>query len=873
MAWYDKYFSGNADKKTATPQNTRRGGAGGNSTKKVAPKPAPKKKKTTPKTTAKKSATSINNTLTRQEKNLEPKVVPKKEIPLLIAKPSEANKPAPKVSLLDKVNTATDIVKPKQINAIKPPLAPKKSVKKITKEAIGYGEGQVDPKLAQAVNKPAPVPEKKADTLTRQEKKLDPKPVKKVKETPRLSTAVKDGPKFVRKYTGTKSTKKETHRYKRGTSFWDRMYSPKPKKATPKVAPKKITKAPLSDSFNNPTISNQENAEIDAAITVQKIIDNSSLNFKPATLLQAANQNPESSLLKTALNSLYDGQSQKSRITSVTPKAPVKPTATEKAKQAMTSDAAYKVEPEKKKATPKGGKPHVQTRTEPVGTPKVAEQNETATVYAVRDENVKVRTQKGSPSAEAFAYAQNVDKGMTSSAPKKSVKKPTAETLTRQEEKLAPKVAPKPDKKTETLTRQEEKLAPKTVKSDKKAETLTRQEKKLAPKVSIVPKATPKPASKKKVDTLTRQEKQLDPAPKRKSTPTPKPAEPKKRVDTLTRQEKQLDPTPKVHSTPTPKPTVPPKRVDTLTRQEKKLDPAPKLKSTPKPEPAEPKKPKATPKGGKPMIEQKLITKGNNVAHDAKQAADKRAEPAKKVEEDLALNKKLFADKYRNEEPSYNQQYWATRLAEGKAAGNENIQAELAAEQAKIGMKKAYSGDRVVTEDMKRKASDDLSRVTGSDATIQNGGVTATTKKSGLFDENFETTYDYKGRPTIVQKGTDPKVSLLGKEVRLGDRTSTTYVDGVEVATKTGQDPLGYDAKVTRPDVAGHIDDREKVEPITQDDISNIDNQIANEKDPVKLKELHRRRLALMRSMQTKTRHSSLLADADVKRANLMGIL
>jgi hypothetical protein len=326
---------------------------------------------------------------------------------------------------------------------------------------------------------------------------------------------------------------------------------------------------------------------------------------------------------------------------------------------------------------------------------------------------------------------------------------------------------------------------------------------------------------------------------------------------------------------------VPKKRVDTLTRQEEKLEPK-----------IAPKKPKATPKGGKPMIEQKLITKGNNVAHDAKQAADKRAEPAKKVEEDLALNKKLFADKYRNEEPSYNQQYWATRLAEGKAAGNENIQAELAAEQAKIGMKKAYSGDRVVTEDMKRKASDDLSRVTGSMAVIDDpkmsdkekdelrkigvdvGGVTATTKKSGLFDENFETTYDYGNkRPTIVQKGTDPKVSLLGKEVRLGDRTSTTYVDGVEVATKTGQDPLGYDAKVTRPDVAGHIDDREKVEPITRDDISNIDNQIANEKDPEILKELHRRRMALMRLVRTQTRHTSLLADADVKRANLVSIL
>ncbi len=249
-------------------------------------------------------------------------------------------------------------------------------------------------------------------------------------------------------------------------------------------------------------------------------------------------------------------------------------------------------------------------------------------------------------------------------------------------------------------------------------------------------------------------------------------------------------------------------------------------------------------------------------------------------------------DKYTNDGVSYNQAYWAGKLAHGQATGNDNIQSELAAEQAKIGMKKVYSGDRVVTEDMKRKASDDLSRVTGSMAVIDDpkmsdkekdelrkigvdvGGVTATTKKSGLFGENFETTYDYGNkRPTIVQKGTDPVVG----GVRLGDRKSTTYADGVEVATKTGQDPLGRDAKVTRPDVAGHIDDQvkaePKAEPITKDDLKDIDNQIANEKDPEVLKELHRRRLALMRSMRTQTRYASLLADADVKRANLMGIL
>jgi len=195
-------------------------------------------------------------------------------------------------------------------------------------------------------------------------------------------------------------------------------------------------------------------------------------------------------------------------------------------------------------------------------------------------------------------------------------------------------------------------------------------------------------------------------------------------------------------------------------------------------------KPKANPKGGMPMSEQKLITKGNNVTHDAKIAAEERGpEPTK-----------------------YNQDYWADQVAKGVP------QADIIAEQNSLGNKKAYSGDQVVTKANSDTANFKLKKITGSDATLQNGGVTKTTETSGLAGENFTTTYDYTNGPKIVQKGTDPVVA----GVRLGDKTSTTYVDGVEVATKTGHDPLGRDAVVTKPTIAGHITDTTKVqEPYT----------------------------------------------------------
>ena len=161
----------------------------------------------------------------------------------------------------------------------------------------------------------------------------------------------------------------------------------------------------------------------------------------------------------------------------------------------------------------------------------------------------------------------------------------------------------------------------------------------------------------------------------------------------------------------------------------------------------------------------------------------------------------------------YNQKYWADKKASGVS------QADMAAEQKAIGIEKAYSGDKVVTKANTDTANSKLKKVTGSDATIQNGGVTKTTKTSGITGagaegkgENFTTTYDYKNGPKIVQKGTDPVLTIGDSKVRLGDRKSTTYVDGVETATKTGHDPLGRAAKVTKTNRAGHISDTVKAD-------------------------------------------------------------
>jgi len=247
---------------------------------------------------------------------------------------------------------------------------------------------------------------------------------------------------------------------------------------------------------------------------------------------------------------------------------------------------------------------------------------------------------------------------------------------------------------------------------------------------------------------------------------------------------------------------------------------------------------------------------------DQSYAKQKREAAARKV----ATPKTKKPNQNNKPKPKYNQKYWAAKHSSGAS------QASMKAEQNAIGMKKAYSGDRVITNDMKRQASDDLNRVTGSMATIQNGGVTKTAgKKYGLLSERQDTTYDYKGGPSIVTRSKD--AVLPGQGMRLGDKTSTTFVNGVEVATKIGNDKLGRDAKVTRPNgLAQAIDDRVEAAPDPIAEIKDLDNQIKTETDPVKLKALHQRRLALMRMNRTNTRFAGLLEDPNISRTNLMSI-
>ena len=243
-------------------------------------------------------------------------------------------------------------------------------------------------------------------------------------------------------------------------------------------------------------------------------------------------------------------------------------------------------------------------------------------------------------------------------------------------------------------------------------------------------------------------------------------------------------------------------------------------------------------------------------------------------------------DKYRNDEVSYNQAYFAARLAGGAS------QAELKSEQDAIGMKKAYSGDQVITPDMQRRASDDLSRVTGSMAVLGAtddpamtaekkadltksgiivGGVSKTVgAKYGLFGESQDTTYDYKGGPSIVTRAYDP--SLFG--LSLGDKTSTTFVDGVAVAKKTNGDGLGKGAVVTPSTVPEGIKDTTPVVPNTPPivdpmGIDEINKAIAETTDPEELKSLYKRRLSLMRMNSTRTRFAGLLDDADTKKSQM----
>ena len=138
----------------------------------------------------------------------------------------------------------------------------------------------------------------------------------------------------------------------------------------------------------------------------------------------------------------------------------------------------------------------------------------------------------------------------------------------------------------------------------------------------------------------------------------------------------------------------------------------------------------------------------------------------------------LFNDPRTEESGRYNQKYWAERLAAGKAAGNTNIQAELKAEQSKLGgSSKSYSQEKV----------------------------------PGYFE------------------------------------------------------PLDHPSQ--------KVNAKLPVEQSSEQQVTDIDNQIKAETDPVKLKALYQRRLRLIRMSRTNTKFAGLLGEADTKKSILTSIM
>ena len=224
----------------------------------------------------------------------------------------------------------------------------------------------------------------------------------------------------------------------------------------------------------------------------------------------------------------------------------------------------------------------------------------------------------------------------------------------------------------------------------------------------------------------------------------------------------------------------------------------------------------------------------------------------------------IRGDKYRNDDVSYNQAYWASRLESGKAAGNKNIQAEMAAEQKAIGSKKSYSGDRAITQQDQQKSKYIL------DALGKSGiKPTVTSKTSGFFDEMNTTTSSYDigtGKPmTTTRQQYSPIAKTKWGNLRLGDDVTKTFVNGVAVYTQKNDDPATTSE-------TGSLNQRSQSSPDPIKEMADIDNQIKTETDPVKLKALHKRRLMLMRMNRTNTRFAGLLGEADTKRTNLMSI-
>tara|TARA_B110001469_G_scaffold604_1_gene710 strand:+ start:18 stop:1151 length:1134 start_codon:yes stop_codon:yes gene_type:complete len=225
-------------------------------------------------------------------------------------------------------------------------------------------------------------------------------------------------------------------------------------------------------------------------------------------------------------------------------------------------------------------------------------------------------------------------------------------------------------------------------------------------------------------------------------------------------------------------------------------------------------------------------------------------------EADVGRDSLIRGDKYRNDnsDVSYNQAYWMARRAGGATDD------EIKAERDAIGMKKAYSGDRVINQQDQEKSKYILD-------VLGKAGIkpTVTSKTSGFFDERNTTTNSYDigtGKPiTTTTQNYSPKIG----GVSFGDDVTKTFVNGVAVFTKTG-DGAVKDSEL------GSLKQRSQSSPDPVKEMQDIDNQIKTETDPAKLKALHKRRLMLMRMNRTNTRFAGLLDEADTKRTNLMSI-
>ena len=215
------------------------------------------------------------------------------------------------------------------------------------------------------------------------------------------------------------------------------------------------------------------------------------------------------------------------------------------------------------------------------------------------------------------------------------------------------------------------------------------------------------------------------------------------------------------------------------------------------------------------------------------------------------------SDKYRNDEVSYNQAYWKAKL-DGKTS-----QADMAAEQKALGSKKIYSGDRAITEQ-------DQSVAKQIELYLKDSGIKPTVEnmKKGLFGETMLTNSSYDigtGKNILTSKETTSP-TILG--FRVGDDVTKSSVNGVNTYVKTGQG----DTQKTESAKLSASNDRVEAGPDPVAEMKDIDNQIKNETDPVKLKALYQRRLRLMRMNRTNTRFAGLIGEADTKRTNLMSI-